>query len=222
MTVRAQVILPGLSGKPEDVFVNTFHFDSAATDAATVDLLTGRITEFYNQSAPMPTPSGNAAPGIASYISHVVSRLANACSVRFYNLADAEPRAYVERRWQLAGSSGTGTSKELPTEVACCTSFYGTRNMPRQRGRLYIGPFHEGAIEDDATFQRSRPALGLRESIHGSSKRLAMKVGNKWAVFSPTSGLTHPVTAGWVDDAWDTQRRRGQDAEGRLSWTDVV
>jgi len=30
------------------------------------------------------------------------------------------------------------------------------------------------------------------------------------------------VTAGWVDNAFDTQRRRGEDASSRLSWNAVV
>jgi hypothetical protein len=31
----------------------------------------------------------------------------------------------------------------------------------------------------------------------------------EWAIYSPTANLHKTITDIWVDDAWDTQRRRG-------------
>jgi hypothetical protein len=39
------------------------------------------------------------------------------------------------------------------------------------------------------------------------------------AVWSPSNGDAVPVTDGWVDNAWDTQRRRGIDRTARSTWT---
>jgi len=48
----------------------------------------------------------------------------------------------------------------------------------------------------------------------------------KWAVYSPTTDAVdtidnafNDVLDGWVDNAFDTQRRRGPAATTRITWT---
>lgn len=212
--IRAQVVLPFISNKPEDVAVNTFHFDAGSFDSAGLEIIRADLVEFYN-TAPPNGPSGNALSPLAAWLSNSVSRVANAARIKVYDLSTPAPRVVTEFQWTL-GPSLSGTAKELPAQVAVVGSFYGTRNLPRQRGRLFFGPFTEQVLEDDAAGQRSRPALLVRECVHGAMKRLAAKLtGPEWCVYSRAGGGIHPVTAGWVDDKWDTQRRRIPDAVTR-------
>ncbi len=80
--------------------------------------------------------------------------------------------------------------------------------------------------KDDGTTNRSRPDPTLVDSIAGALQRIISKplAGPNLCVFSrglytvnkvpqpPVPPTALMVTAGWVDDAWDIQRRRGQDA----------
>lgn len=226
--LRAQVILPGLSNKPEDVFVNTFHFSSQTADGAAFDVIKAHLAELYNVGG--LGPSGNATPGLAHYMSRTIKRDADAVLIKIFNLADPEPRMPVERRFTLAAAAGDGTTLELPAEVALCGSFYALQNRPRLRGRVYFGPFHALALQD-ATNERGRPAQLLVESAVVALKRLITKPANtqNLAVRGKADGepigdtvlpqrVLRVATAGWVDDAFDTQRRRGQDAMTRTTF----
>lgn len=216
--LRAIVTIPFLSGLPEDVSVNVLHFSSASSDDAATDVIRNHVVELYNTAPPLGF-SGNALPAISSYYSNACSRAANACSVKVYDLADAMPRVPRERLWTL-GPSSNAAGKEVPAEVAVVGSIYSGLNRPRQRGRVFFGPFHEAAMEDDPSFQRGRPALLLRDAIFSALRRLATKAANtqNLAVYSRVDGVMRVVDHGWVDDAWDTQRRRGQEAAGRNAW----
>lgn len=212
--LRAQTVLQGKSNKPEDVFVNTWHFDSASTGPAAAAVVRDHLVEFFN-TATTGTPSGAA---IAGAISNVVSRAANACKVKVYDLADPEPRIPIEFAWTMGANEG-GTVAELPAEVALCASFYAGVNRPRTRGRVYLGPWSIGYTVDDTVLaDRAIPTVDLRNRIAGALKRLIAKPANtqNLAVYSTVDNVARIVTNGWVDDAWDTQRRRGQAATARV------
>lgn len=122
----------------------------------------------------------------------------------------------------VAGGNGPVAMKEGATiaratagvrEVALCLSFRGGVNTARQRGRIYLGPL--GYNDTDS----ARPEV----SLITNALNLATAFSNlggvdiDWCVHSPTTRAgsldlgpsTHPVKLAWVDDAWDTQRRRG-------------
>lgn len=222
--LRAIVTLPFLSGKPEDVAVNVLHFSSASSDDAAADVIAAHVAELFNVTPPVG-PSGNGLTPIAAYISNAVSRAANACSVKVYDLADAEPRIPRTRLWTL-GASLSSTAKELPAEVALAVSIWGVANRPRTRGRIYFGPLTEQVLTDDAVTQRSHVSVIIRETFGGAVKRLIGKPANTqnlgiWSrglytvdkvPQAPVPGSMTIATNGWVDDAWDTQRRRGQES----------
>jgi hypothetical protein len=212
--LRAQVVFPGLSNKPEDVVVNTFHFDSASVDDAAVDVIRDQLVEFYNVATTGQTPGG---PNIASYLSQWLSRATNACKIKVYNLADPLPRIVRERSWTLAAAAGSAI--ELPAEVALCASFYAGLNRPRYRGRVYLGPFTTVSGSDVVTGgpERATPTVALIDSVAGSLKRLILNpLTQNLAVYSQLDGVARVVTNGWVDDAWDTVRSRGQAATRRV------
>lgn len=234
MDLRAIVTIPYTSGKPEDVAVHVMHFSSASFDEAASIVIRDKIIGLFN--TPGVARTGQPVPvSVASFLSNALSREANAVTVKVYNLADPEPRFPITRAFGLAASSAPA-SPELPAEVALCGSLYAVRSTPRTRGRIYFGPFHTGATEDDAVNHRSRPSLVLRESLAqalrrmitpaaGQTQDLAIYTRGRYTINkvpqAPVPGAMQIVTAGWVDDAWDTQRRRGQDAAVRTTFNNV-
>lgn len=58
--------------------------------------------------------------------------------------------------------------------------------------------------------------------MEGLASNAALIAANsEWATVSrtPTTVTTIPVTGGFVDDVFDTQRRRGETNTSRLSWS---
>jgi hypothetical protein len=130
---------------------------------------------------------------------------------RLYDVAAAEPRPI------LAEATHTATGQQEasgPGEVAVCLSFYSERNLPRSRGRLYIGPWERTMmapnVSTDGKNWLATLAQGLAD-IGGT--------GTDWAVYSPTDGAAKSVTNWWVDDEWDTIRSRGIKSTSRSSGT---
>ena len=139
------------------------------------------------------------------------------------------------------------STSNLPEEVAIVATFhaaYGsspervpgglpgpegdTRPRARLRGRIYLGPLSSAASNQPAN-EPARPHINLQNSLVGSMDRLATQLGTdglRWSVFSPTKALEAAdinaggadVVAGWVDNAFDTQRRRGRRATTRVTF----
>nr|CRY97358.1 hypothetical protein [uncultured prokaryote] len=116
------------------------------------------------------------------------------------------------------------TGAGLPSEVAACLSFQGTRTpgspQARRRGRVYIGPLLA------TTNTSGRPSSGLITNMIGAAQQLYDDIGTvtsagSWAVWSPTDGLAVPITNGWVDNAFDTQRSRGLARTSRTLYSTI-
>lgn len=218
--VRAQSIWHGPSGLPTDRFVTTWAFvrDQAVTgDAGTqADEVAERLREFWLE----PT---DASPNVAFYIPGSIVDLG--LEIRCYDLGEAvtppqerTPRIYEYEAIGMGGNNST----PLPREVAVTLSFYAERNQPRLRGRVYLGPFTSSALTvepDDA-----RVSTSMRTAIVKAAHRLSsagMGVGDRmqWGVLSQMDQEIRPVTHGWVDDAFDTIRSRGQDPLTRTTFS---
>ena len=202
------VIMENQSGLPEDRFVNTWHFVADGGDlfAASLDIQQ-QLEAFYNVGGPN---------SISHFISSKVLRTPGVTQTRYYNLADVPPREPVIREWTL----GPGASFDnLPNEVAVTMSFYSDRNLPRQRGRLYLGPLRTNAMADRVGDQgvstEFRNAIG--QSLTNRANALAAGDAT-WSTHSETTGELHPVSHIWVDDAFDTIRKRGKDPTNRVEW----
>lgn len=210
--VRAQVVFQGTSNLPTDRYVNTFHFQNPNPVAGTVPPgahaeIHDRLVDFYN------TVRSTATIKVASFLSVLVSRAADGAQIRQYDLQDETPREPHVTTWTV-GSADAGA--RLPPEVAICASFYNERNIPRQRGRIFLGPLEWTCI-DGAT---GRPNTIARQTLCDAMEALA--AGNDvmdWCTLSLTGGVRHgTVTAGWVDNEADTQRRRGAEVTARTTW----
>ena len=214
---QARVVLPYLSGLPADVAVNTFNFTAVAPPS---EDLTGELVDFYN----LDTDGTNTA--IADFIGDIVDRTANACRIEYYevNLATGfvgTPLAVIP--FTLAAPPGG--AQNLPQEVAVCTSFSagGSPGVSpgRRRGRVYIGPLSSNAVDQGDAISLITVSELFAEVLVTATKRMVDNViaaGAPLAVWSRVDEAAYPVVRGWVDNAFDTQRRRGVDATSRLTW----
>lgn len=202
---------------------------TAADLASTVD--TG-IVSFWNAVAT------GATDAISSYLSGQISRAAEATTINYYKLQDAalhtvvlpEGSPVVVTHFTLGAS---GTTIELPAEVALCVSFHGneaglaeaeggvgkthkggTRPAARVRGRFYVGPLNETALTAAATHYVGGPLL-----TDVTAACAALRGANpSWSVWSRKNGTTSVVDGGHVDNEWDTVRRRRVVATSRLTF----
>ncbi len=212
------MVIPGRSGIPEDRYITTWAFTTPNGIPVTEDHLAEantRVTGFY---AGM---SDGAVTSIANQLGAPLN-LPEA-EIRSYNLGQATlPRQPFITKANLGTISD---NLPLPSEVALCASFYSGRNLPRRRGRVYVGPFQGGASEKDPNTGAARPKAIVIQALLTSMQRLERGIPGgvlRWAVLSQADADLKNITAGWVDNAWDTQRRRGEAPTARTVWSSIV
>lgn len=104
----------------------------------------------------------------------------------------------------------------VPREVALCLSFFGGNNEPHNRGRLYIPPtLFTGGVPTVRPTQAMRDKVGELAGIFAGLGGVDVD----WIVWSKTRAAATKVTNWYVDDEWDTQRRRGLKPTTRSSGT---
>jgi len=130
---------------------------------------------------------------------------------KLYDRADPEPRA--PKSMGTFNFTVAPTIGPAPPEVAMCLSFQGTQisGIPqaRRRGRVYIGPLRASTIDGNG-----RPAVANITQLRNAGEALrvasAAAAAWDWVVWSTVMQEPAPVVNGWVDDEFDTQRRRGR------------
>lgn len=200
--VKCTVSLQMVSGIAADKSVNVFHFISDKVPATNAAILTA-LQAFYNQI-------GTKFGGSVAQNGH---------TVQMYDLADPQPRAPFYSTTFGLTSAPTGNS--LPQEVALCLSFQGNRvsgeSQARRRGRVYIGPFSSSQVDSSG-----RPVSALVSSLVTAGAGLLAAANAapewQWGIWSTVDNEMVTVTNGWVDNAFDTQRRRGLDPTTRTTW----
>jgi hypothetical protein len=109
----------------------------------------------------------------------------------------------------------TGLSPESPgpRETALCLSFFGERNVPRKRGRIYLamGP-RTSDMAVRPTVSHQTQAMAMATGFHNIGG-----INVDWSVHSTVTGDTEKVQYAWCDNEWDTVRKRGLKATGRLT-----
>jgi len=199
--VKAQVSFPSVGADTEDTVVNTWHFDVDNADVAGVTTAQAALDSFYTS--------------IKSYLS--VLQDWNGGAIKWYNLADAEPRApFAEGTFVVSGAVSPGT---MPPELAICLSFQGIRvsgiSQARRRGRVFLGPLGNNAVSSTT----GRVASGAYTAIQTAAATLlgGSGIGDwTWIIWSKASSSQVVVDNGWIDDAPDVQRRRGVDPSTRV------
>lgn len=219
--------LPHSNGLPADTFENVQHLEVAGSDPAGQDIIDAMnaFRDFY-----ITDPGAQLNP-LSEYISEVVNRGADACTILAYFTNDLSgDTVFGSPIGQLSFTlPATSSTLQLPEEVAVVLSLHGDlTNVPvsqanpspppatirpqqRRRGRLYLGPLGQNAGTETAGSYR--PNVSIRQDIGTAFEAYysAIVGVTPWvpAVWSKADEATHPITGGYVDDAWDTQRRRG-------------
>lgn len=117
-----------------------------------------------------------------------------------------------------------GGSDALPTEVALCSSFTAATGSgvaaARRRGRVFLGPLRENGISTSTG--HARPSGVLLQSVADATEALASALdlaGFPLCVWSRRDDTLYRVVAGWVNNEYDTQRRRGPETTARTVWS---
>jgi hypothetical protein len=227
--VLAVVQLQRTTGVPADVVENTFPF--VALTGSPVDLASAStaLVDFYKNTAGHHVLEYYLSDNIAKTGVH---------HIKWYDLTPllAGPGHTMgppidDVTFSLAGSTSLGG--DLPDEVAACISYHadftgvpehgvGTRPRARYRGRLFIGPLQGGAdaITIDSGFAHLKPNFRDDLALYASTLISHAALGNAaWAVWSRKDLLLRPVTGGFVDNQFDSQRRRRPGATARTNYT---
>lgn len=215
MQFSVQARLRAASGLPRDDIVNTWAFSGAglATEALAEEAV-NRLGSFYAADIGGQTVSGWLAGDLLE---------PNGLQFSVYEITDPEPRAPIFE--QLNTVITYSSAAPLPEEVACCLSFQADPNsgqsQARRRGRVYLGPLIASAAVQVGSDGPVRPSSTLVGTLldHATALLDASDAEMHWSVWSRTAGAFYRVTNGWVDNAFDTQRRRGADPTARSSFT---
>lgn len=198
----------------EDRYINTWHFINAVEGAETT-----AATAFQ-------TALNNFYQAIDTHYSATLASVVP--SVKFYDMSDPKPRVPFQEGTMSALSTGSGT---LPTEVALCLSYRAEMvsggNPRRRRGRIYLGPFASSAGDTSTGRPTAACLLAVQTAAQVLIDASQASTDYEWVVYSRaddpaetgTGTAGRPVVAGYVDAAWDTQRRRGLDSGTRSTFS---
>jgi hypothetical protein len=213
---RFQYTIPYTSNMPTDVIVNDWSLFWAIGTPSTGDFDNARdaLVAFYEAVFNNGVVADIQAPWIAS----------GSASLKVYNRADPEPRAPVYM--SAAGYTGDAASSTLlPPEVAVCASFEAEplSGVPqaRRRGRIFLGGWADSLVNPGDIDEFPTIDVNMRNAIAGACETLGTSLVSDnwvWEVWSTVNGSGAPVADGWIDDALDTQRRRGQAPTVRTVW----
>jgi len=189
---EVQMTIFPVSNLAADAATNTWSVD--ADDDTAAETFETFLEDFYDTMAP--------------YFSDRVRQ--NDHVYKIYDRADPTPRQPIaEGTFNLSSApSGAG----MPPEVALCLSFEGlpTSGIPqaRRRGRVYIGP-----LDTTTGGSGGAPSSAFVTALANAGDTL-LTASNAaatwtWCVWSTVNSANVPIARGWVDAAFDTQRRRG-------------
>lgn len=167
------------------------------------------ITPHFNDQGVGTDPQGLAddlADGLAIWVSGSGTQI----EVKLY---DAQGPAPHYPAGEAVRNLGNSAASSIPREVALCLSFFGTRNVKRQRGRLFVPtPLIAGTVDvrPSAIMQgRVAELVPIFTGLGGADV--------DWCVFSRLNNAALAVTDWWVDNEWDTIRSRGLRATSRIT-----
>lgn len=238
---RFEVRLHSDTGMPEDDCVNVWHAAVASdVDDATLNVAVNKLTDFY-----FAEQAAVANTRLSYFFSPTLKSGAGATTFRVFLFDETDtsspgggpvigaPRLEVEKGGE-ADFGGT----PLPEEVAVCLSMttVGYLTFPehqsagapgpvgdvlpraRRRGRVFLGPLNSLAI--DASSGRPLVSTTFRTNIADAFSTLHAAMGanvTPLQVFSRTDHAMRRVNGIWIDDAFDTIRRRGIQATSRMT-----
>lgn len=115
----------------------------------------------------------------------------------------------------------TPAAIDLPMEVALCVSYYAslatTVARARRRGRIYISGWTE--VVNNAGRPATANITALLDAYTDYVQAVPGIGSFDAGIWSRANGLVYAVDTVWVDNEWDTQRRRGGKPTARQTWT---
>lgn len=133
--------------------------------------------------------------------------------VQLYNATSPPPNYPVAIS---EANMGAAVASNVNRDVAVCLSFYSDFNRPRRRGRLYIpcvlmGLSPTGGLVSGSILDKMITLPDVFAGLGG--------VDVSWGIYSKADSAFRKATHWWVDDSYDTQRRRGRRASTRRTGT---
>lgn len=215
---RVQVSIPQSTGLPSDVTTNTWHFealDGEPIDSTRCGVLFGLLQTFYNQ-----VYNATTIKSLANYYNPATTLM------KAYDLSDPKPRTAV-RESIVPLTVGTLGPTVVPAEAAMVlsyrTEYESGISKASQRGRIYLGGITDVWIDVSIGARAGKFKDAQCTNVGGAATTLAgsaLAAEWGWVVWSEKLQQSFAVAGGWVDNAIDTQRRRGQNATARFLWTD--
>jgi hypothetical protein len=228
--IKSIVRFPRTTGLPADIVENQWVF---GPDNGDVPMSPAHIAQalgiFYN------VISGTQAGPISSYLNGTIDRTVDTEIASFDitgHLNGSAVGSPFDVRPLPPGLAAAGSAASLPDEVAVVLSHKspyggllergpGTRPRARVRGRVFIGPLiHDAPSVVDTT--SGHAVVGSQLSNDLVQAYLGMQnylntVNESLAIWSRKDAALTYSTSCWVDNAFDTQRRRGELATARVS-----
>lgn len=214
--IRAQAVFQGATNLPEDRFINTFHFEwfgsTADYDEAKV-IAGGSVESFYLLS----NDNGRS-------LRQLMSPFIVGLTINVYDLSvpEGEREPWVQ---ESVWTDSTVTAN-MPEECAVCLTLVGVPPItPRRRGRLFFGPLVSDSDvivygnDDTPTRVNISTSQSVGVTLSQAAETLRTTTDQTWCIRSVTPSENFvPIAGGWIDNAFDTQRRRGPDPSARLVW----
>lgn len=238
MGLLCSVVMPFASGLNGDSVVNDYAIGglSAASPTGDVTAAVTGIVGIYTSNL------YGTSYALGSRLSPALSRTAFACHVKVYDIGthlDGTPHGSPFRTDDFTLAAATDPTG-LPEEVALVATLEAAgragqlvetadgidadllRDRPRQRytGRVYIGPWCISATAQANPDSFARPNGQddlLRAHIARQAEYIKTNSGTGWlGVWSRKNEAIREIDQVAVDNAWDTQRRRGAHPTRRL------
>jgi len=201
--IRVQVILKTADNISENYVTNSLCVVAPNALSSTAAITTA-VKDFYDDLG-------------STYLSSALAQ--NGHTIKYSLLPGTPPNYPYEEDVFNLGTAPSGTP--FPSEMAVCLSFQGDRQagfpQARRRGRIYIGPLGNAANNlgrPHSTFISQLATAGATFK----SNIAAIGTGHYWAIWSGTDQTAVEVNDGWVDNAFDVQRRRGLTATTRTTF----
>ena len=217
----AQVCLAADSSVPADVAMNTYHFALDTDPAGAVpslsfeQIITGERPAAVDENG-IQGDLSDVYEDISLYLSSNIDPAAS--RIKWFNLSDPSPRVAL-LDLPMVSFVNQGPSA-FPPEVALTVSFQAAPlsgiSQASRRNRVFIGPL--ATVSGDGKASASSLTV-FKDAFSNFASNSAAADHWSWRVYSPTTGLDSPVDNGWIDNAYDTQRRRGVESTIRETWT---
>lgn len=206
------------TGLPEDIAEWTFSYETTGAP----DSSDASAAHTFLQAA--LDAVGTAGHSLGAYISEYVDRARTDALYFDVDTATGTMSALLPTGVPLDLDEAI-VGVPLPLEVALCLTFQNVIDevpVRNRRGRVYVGPLQNAITEDAGHLPHPNPAL--IEAVAGFGESLLTQCIASadphidWSVWSRTGHALHNIGGGWVDNEWDTQRRRGARATDRQYW----